>query len=191
MPWYVQRNLLALIGRLPDLPSGFLPVRLLGHRDPRVRHEAIALAIADPELRTRGLAEALDTNHEPTLRLAFAALADRCPPELLPRLLTRVGDANLDPELRAMAVTALAPVSDPVVLRLLRRLVVARGLAGLGRLAPKSPPMLAALRGLTLHWHSHPKVGALLENARASRDTDIQAAARPGRRSGSGPRVMP
>ena len=191
MPWYVQRNLLALIGRLPDLPSGFLPVRLLGHRDPRVRHEAIALAIADPELRTRGLAEALDTNHEPTLRLAFAALADRCPPELLPRLLTRVGDANLDPELRAMAVTALAPVCDPVVLRLLRRLVVARGLAGLGRLAPKSPPMLAALRGLTLHWHSHPKVGALLENARASRDTDIQAAARPGRRSGSGPRVMP
>ena len=90
-----------------------------------------------------------------------------------------------------MAVTALAPVSDPVVLRLLRRLVVARGLAGLGRLAPKSPPMLAALRGLALHWHSHPKVGALLETARASRDTDIQAAARPGRRSGSGPRVMP
>ncbi|MBK6422305.1 MAG: hypothetical protein IPF77_08805 [Gemmatimonadetes bacterium] len=191
MPWYVQRNLLALIGRLPDLPSGFMPARLLGHRDPRVRHEAIALAIADPELRTRGLAEALDTNHEPTLRLAFAALADRCPPELLPRLLTRVGDAGLDPELRAMAVTALAPVSDPVVLRLLRRLVVARGLAGLGRLAPKSPPMLAALRGLALHWHSHPKVGALLETARASRDTDIQAAARPGRRSGSGPRVMP
>ncbi len=191
MPWYVQRNLLALIGRLPDLPTGFLPVRLLGHRDPRVRHEAIALAIADPELRTRGLAEALDTNHEPTLRLAFAALADRCPPELLPRLLTRVGDAGLDPELRAMAVTALAPVSDPVVLRLLRRLVVARGLAGLGRLAPKSPPMLAALRGLALHWHSHPKVGALLESARASRDTEIQAAARPGRRSGSGPRAMP
>lgn len=191
MPWYVQRNLLALIGRLPDLPGGFMPVRLLGHRDPRVRHEAIALAIADPELRTRGLAEALDTSHEPTLRLAFAALADRCPPELLPRLLTRVGDAGLDPELRAMAVTAVAPVSDPVVLRLLRRLVVARGLAGLGRLAPKSPPMLAALRGLALHWHSHPKVGALLESARASRDTEIQAAARPGRRSGSGPRAMP
>ncbi len=191
MPWYVQRNLLALLGRIPDLPPDFLPVGHLGHRDPRVRHEAIALAIADPELRTRGLIEALDSRHEPTLRHAFGALAERCPPEALPRLLARVGDPALDPELRAMAVTALAPVNDPVVLRLLRRLVVARGIAGLGRLAPKSPPMLAALRGLSAHWATHPKIGSLLESARASRDTDVQQAARPPRRSGSGPRIAP
>ena len=35
------------------------------------------------------------------------------------------------------------------------------------------------------------RIDDVLENARASRDTDVQAAARPGRRSGSGPRVMP
>lgn len=192
MPWYVQRNLLALLGRIPDMPREFRTASYFGHRDPRVRHEAIALAVADPELRERGLAEALNSSYEPTLRLALSALSERCPPDLVPRLMTRLGDATLDPELRAMAVSALAPVSDPVVLRLLRRLVVARGLAGLGRLAPKSPPMLAALRGLATHWHSHPKVGALLETARQSRDTDVQAAARPpGRRSGSGPRVAP
>lgn len=184
MPWYFQRNVLSLLGRLPDLPPTFKPVRMSGHRDPRVRHEAIALTIADSELRERGLADALDSGYEPTLRLALTALAERCPPDFVPRLIARVADPALDPELRALAVTALSQVNDPVVLRLLRRLVVARGIAGLGRLAPKSPPMLAALRGLATHWHTHPKVAPLLEAARQSREPEVKDAARlPGRRS--------
>lgn len=184
MPWYFQRNVLSLLGRLPDLPPSFAPGSLALHRDARVRHEAIALTIADPELRERGLREALETPYEPTLRLALLALAERCPPEFVPRLITRVADGALDPDLRAIAVSALAQVNDPVVLRVLRRLVVARGIAGLGRLAPRSPLMLAALRGLAQHWHSHPKVAPLLEMARQSRDQEVKDAARaPGRRS--------
>jgi hypothetical protein len=179
MPWYVQRNVLSLLGRLPDLPPAFAPESLLLHRDARVRHEAIALTVADPELRERGLAEALETSYEPTLRLALLTLAERCPPEFVPRLIARIADPALDPELRALAVTALAQVNDPVVLRVLRRLVVARGIAALGRLAPKTPLMLAALRGLAAHWHSHPKVGPLLETARQSRDQEVKDAARP------------
>lgn len=190
MPWYVQRNLLSLLGRLPALPPEFRPLGHLAHRDPRVRHEAIALAIATPALRTRAVTEALDSLHEPTLRLGLTALAECCPPELVPRLLARVGNVALDPELRAMAVTALAPVPDSVVLRLLRRLVVARGIAGLGRLAPRSPMMLAALRGLATHWHTHPKVATLLDAAQHSRDPEIQSAGRPpARRSGARPGV--
>jgi len=184
MPWYFQRNILSLLGRIPDLPPSFAPVGMIGHRDPRVRHEAIALTIADPELRERGLADALDTGYEPTLRLALTALAERCPVDFAPRLIGRIADPALDPELRALAVTALAQLKDPVVLRVLRRLVVARGIAGLGRLAPKSPPMLAALRGLATHWQSHPKVGPLLEAARLSREPEVKDAARaPARRS--------
>lgn len=184
MPWYFQRNILSLLGRIPDLPPSFMPVGMIGHRDPRVRHEAIALAIADPELRERGLADALDSGYEPTLRLALTALAERCPADFAPRLIGRVADPALDPELRALAVTALAQISDPVVLRVLRRLVVARGIAGLGRLAPKSPTMLAALRGLATYWHNHPKVGPLLDAARQSREPEVKDAVRsPGRRS--------
>jgi len=191
MPWYVQRNLLALLGRIPERPANLEPHALLAHRDPRVRHEAIALALTDPELRERGLAEALDSRHEPTLRLALVTLADRCPPEFVPRIIARAADPGIDPELRALAVTAVASVHDPVVLRMLRRLVVARGIASLGRLAPKTPMMLAALRGLAAHWQSHPRVVSLLETARQSRDAEIREAARPpGRRSsGSLPRV--
>ncbi len=185
MPWYVQRNLLALLGRLPDLPPTFDPGSLMEHRDVRVRHEALALALTDPALRERSLLEALESPHDPTLRLGLTTVAERCPLELAPRLMALVGNAELDPDLRALAVTALAQVHDPVVLRLLRRMVVARGLAGLGRLAPKTPPMLAALRGLSAHWGSHPKVLPLLETARQSRDSDIRDAARPSfRRSG-------
>ncbi|HWA16284.1 MAG TPA: hypothetical protein VG817_07620, partial [Gemmatimonadales bacterium] len=54
-----------------------------------------------------------------------------------------------------------------------------RGLASLGRLAPRSPTMLAALRGLAVHWPQHPKVGMLLDTARQSRDADVRDAARP------------
>jgi hypothetical protein len=192
MPWYVQRNLLALLGRLPDRPMRYTPPGMLAHRDPRVRHEALALAVADAGLRNRGLAEALDSGYEPTLRLAFRTLQEHCPPEFVPRVITRAADQRLDPELRAAAIAALAPVNDSVVLRVLRRLVVARGITALGRLAPKSPSMLAALRGLAAHWHSHPKVVPLLETARQSRDPEIRAAARlPARRpSASFPRAI-
>jgi len=193
MPWYVQRNVLALLGRLPDLPSGFTPDALLTHRDPRVRHEAIALAIADAASRERGLLAALDSGYEPTIRLALLALAERCPPEFVPRVIARAADQSLDPDLRALAITAMAPVTDPMVLRLLRRLVVARGITAIGRLAPKSIVMLAALRGLASHWHTHPKVIPLLEAARQSRDPEIRESARPpARRSApSLPRVVP
>lgn len=186
MPWYVQRNLLVLLGRIPDRPANFTAGPLLEHRDPRVRQEAIALAIADPDERDAAVAMALAGDHEPTLRLALTALAEYCPPTLLPGVFARATDPALPADVRALAVTALARVDDPQVLRFLRRLVVAGGLTGFGRLAPKSPPMLAALRGLASHWNQHPKAGPVLEAARQSRDQEIRDAARPvARRSGA------
>lgn len=184
MPWYVQRNILKLLGRLPDLPASFTPEPLLVHRDPRVRHEALALALTDVRRRDRALVDGLESGYEPTLRLALVTLTERCPPELVPRVIACAANEGLSPELRALAVSALAPVRDPVVLRVLRRLVVARGITALGRLAPKSECMLAALAGLAACWHSHPKVVQLLETAKQSRDPEIREAARtPVRRS--------
>jgi hypothetical protein len=184
MPWYVQRNILALLGRLPDLPANLAIEPLLAHRDPRVRHEAIALALADPRRRDTALVDALESRFEPTLKLALLALAERCPPELVPRVIACAANQELSADIRALAVTALGPVHHPVVLRVLRRLVVARGITALGRLAPRSESMLAALKGLATHWHGHPKVVPLLEAASQSRDAEIREAARaPARRS--------
>lgn len=193
MPWYVQRNLLALLARLPDVPVGCPLPALLGHRDLRVRHEAITLALSDPEHREPALAQALDSPHEPTVRLALVSLAEFCPADLLPGVMAIVIDANRPEEVRALAVSAVAASKDLTTLRLLRRMVVGRGIAGLGRLAPPTPTMLAALRGLSSHWRQHPKVVPLLETARQSREAEIREAARLGivRRETTQMRVVP
>ncbi len=178
MPWYVQRNLLHLIGRLPNLPPGLRLEAFLQHHDSRVRHEAIALMIHDPPTRERGLAEGIASRQEPTVRLALAALADDCSPALAAQVMSRLAEGVWSPETRAMAVAALAPVRELAVLRLLRRLVVARSIVGLGRLAPKSPVMLAALRGLATYWSQERGVPQILAAARESRDPEIREAVR-------------
>ncbi len=180
MPWYVQRNLLALLARLPDVPVDCPIPQLLDHRDLRVRHEAIVLALADPEHREAAMQQAMVSSHEPTLRLGLTALSDSCPVDLLPRLMSIVMHPTHPEEVRALAVSAIAATREPSTLRMLRRLVVGRGIANLGRLAPRSPMMLAALRGLSTHWGQHPKVASLLEAARQSREPEIREAARLG-----------
>ena len=124
MPWYVQRNLLALLGRLPDRPMRYTPPGMLAHRDPRVRHEALALAIADaataqPRTR-RGVGERVRADPaarvpDPRRSTARRSSSPGSSPGRRIRRSTRTcGRA---------AIAALAPVNDPVVLRVLRRLV--------------------------------------------------------------------
>jgi hypothetical protein len=179
MPWYVQRNLVHLISRLPDTPTDFPFEALLGHRDVRVRHEAIAVALNDPEQREFAVEHAISSDHPATLQMGLECLQDYCPPEYLPRVTAVAMDPLRDEEVRAGAIMAVAASRDPATLRILRRLVVGRGITSLGRLAPRSPTMLAALRGLAAHWPQHPKVGMLLDTARQSRDADVRDAARP------------
>jgi hypothetical protein len=185
MPWYVERNLLHLLGRLPAAPSDFRIDSFIRHADPRVRHEAVALLIRDPRTRARGLAEGIASRHEPTARLALETLAESCPPELSGRILARLAGGDWSEEVRALAITAVAPVRQAAVLRQLRRLVVGRKLVGLGRLAPKSPSMLAALRGLATQWKHERGVTLILATARQSRDPEIRGAARPPEQSGA------
>jgi hypothetical protein len=113
------------------------------------------------------------------VQLALAAMAEHCPAEFLPKVMAIAVDPLRHEEVRADAIMAVAASRDPTTLRILRRLVVGRGIASLGRLAPRSPTMLAALRGLAAHWPQHPKVGILLDTARQSRDADVRDAARP------------
>ena len=41
-PWYLQRNLLTILGYLHRLPEGFVPLAFVEHKDRRVAAEAIA-----------------------------------------------------------------------------------------------------------------------------------------------------
>jgi hypothetical protein len=45
-PWYVQRNLLALLSSLPEIPAEFSLEPYSNHDDARVRREALKLQCA-------------------------------------------------------------------------------------------------------------------------------------------------
>jgi hypothetical protein len=48
--WYIQRNMLVLLGTMKDWPADFNPLPLLASPEPRVRREAFKLALRIPEL---------------------------------------------------------------------------------------------------------------------------------------------
>ena len=176
-PWYVQRNLLRLLAMLPALPEGFSIAAHVRHQDPRVRHEALRIMLKDRVRRTDGVRLALQSSDPPTLRLGIVAAAEACPPDVAPLLLERIRSSMLDPQLKALAIRAVASVDHPSVLAMLLSFTITSGaLPFLRRLAPRSPGMLAALAGLAAHWPYHLEAGKVLSMAAKSRDPEVRKA---------------
>lgn len=179
-PWFVQRNLLRLLGMLPELPDGFSLVSHVKHNDPRVRHEALRIMLRDRVRRPEALKRALEAPDPPTVRLGIMAAAEGCPPNIAPMLLQRIHSGHLDPQVRAVAIRAVASVDNPNVIACLLGLAQIKGTLGLGRkLAAKSPELLAALQGLAAHWPYHPEAAKVLELSQRSKDMEIRRAGTP------------
>ena len=176
-PWYVQRNLLKLLGMLPELPPEFSPSACLAHADARVRHEGLKILLADPANRDEALELALRASDEPTLRLGLTAAAERCPHELGLELVARLRRGDLIQPLRPLALRAVARIEDRSVLELLLSVAFPRRWLGLRRLAPKSPEVLNALQGLAVHWRGYQAAAVLVERATRSRDREVREAA--------------
>jgi hypothetical protein len=195
-PWYVQRNLLRLLAALPALPDGFSIAAHVRHPDPRVRHEALRIMLKDKARRSDGVRLALQSSDPPTLRLGIVAAAESCPPNVAPLLLERIRSTMLDPQLRALAIRAIASVDHPSVVAMLLSFTQAPGrLPFLRKLAPRSPEMLVALAGLAAHWPYHLEAGRVLALAARSRDPEVRkAGAMPAREPGAdavpAPRVI-
>ena len=97
-----------------------------------------------------------------------------------PLLLQRIHSGQLDPQLRASAIKAVASVDNPNVIACLLGLSTTKGALGLGRkLAPKGPELIAALQGMAAHWPYHPEASKVLELAQKSKDTEIVKASIP------------
>lgn len=179
-PWYVQRNLLRLLGMLPELPEGFSIATHAKHPDPRVRHEALRIMLRDRARRADAIRVALQSSDPPTLRLGIVAAAEGCPPAVAPLLLQRIHAGGLDPQLRAIAIRAVASVDHPNVLACLLGLTSTGGALGfLRKLPPRSPEMLAALQGLAAHWPYHPEAAKVLGLAQKSKDPEVKKAGTP------------
>ena len=177
-PWYVQRNILVLIGRLGHWPEGFTPVAYTATSDSRIRREAIKLLLESPAHTDEGILLGLRDPDDGIAGLAATAALEACPPAALPLLERVTVNPERSPELRAITLRILARTRAPEALRLLLALALTRRLWFARRLAPKSPLLISALTALASQWRDDPSAIQVLDLARQHSDPEIRAAAR-------------
>ena len=177
-PWFIQRNLLILLGNIDVWPEGFTPVGYGSHADARVRREAIRMMLKRPATRIAALTLALGDSDPQIFRLGIDASQKDCPPGVVPRLAQRVAAGTLPGELQVLAIRALGATRAPAALPCLLSLAITKSRwFQRERLAPKSAAVLATLSTLATYWPTASQVAPMLARAVASPDPEIRAAA--------------
>ena len=176
--WYVQRNMLVLLGAMHTRPPEFTARAYLGHPDALVRREALKMALRVPELRDEAISRGLGDADEQNLRMAVASALDGCPPQALPFVQRQLEGRNHPPELRALLIRAVGAIAAPAACEwLVHRCLTKRVLLPGMRLAPKSAELVAAVSALAQRWAQHPRAAEVLRLAAKSRDAELQGAA--------------
>jgi hypothetical protein len=176
-PWFLQRNILVLLGRLGTWPADFSPRAYADSTDARIRREAIKLMLDSPEHHVEAVLRGLRDSDEGIVALALAGAMDSCPPEVLTFVHRIAVDPRRPTESRVLAVRILARSKTREAVQVLQELVLPRRRWFARRLAAKSPELLAALAGLATHWPDHPFAAEVLGQARRHWDPEIRAAA--------------
>jgi hypothetical protein len=110
------------------------------------------------------------------MRLGLTAALESCPASVVPVILRRLSDGELDTEPTVLALRVLAISKTRTALdHLLGIAVRKRRFWGMS-LAPKSPEVLAALSGLAQHWPQDSKVKGAIALAAKSHDPEVRAA---------------
>jgi hypothetical protein len=176
-PWYLQRNILVLIGKLGSWPKGFSPLRYAAHVDPRIRREGIKLLLESPQHVAEGILLGLRDDDHGIVMLALSAARESCPREAIPLVEALAMDLRRPPEVRVPTLRILARTRTPQALKLLLAQARHRRSWFGRRLAPKSPELLAALAGLASYWKDDPRAMEVLTRALRHSDPEIRAAA--------------
>ena len=177
--WYVQRNMLLLLGRMGRVPADFSMTRWTTHADPRIRSEALRLQMSLPGQRELALRTAFNDADARVVRVGVASVQHDCPPRVLGFVAGLAQGVRVPEDLRLLAVQALGSSRDSAALDAL--VAIADGgksVFGRQKLAAKSIVMLAALRALAAGWRAHPRAEPLLAAASTSPDDDIRDAIR-------------
>jgi hypothetical protein len=177
-PWFVQRNLLALLRTLKVWPAGFSAVTYARHPDLRLRREAYKLLLEFPEHRASAIMHGIGDENLEIVTLVLRAAVDDCPPDALRAVERFMADWRRPAELRAIAVRALGGANGPHALAQLLDLAGTRRHFFGWRIEAKSPVVLAAVSVLARNWGGHPQVVGLLREARDHDDPEIRLAAK-------------
>jgi hypothetical protein len=178
--WYVVRNLLWLLDRLPSLPEGFAPGSYATHSDARVRREALKLRLKVAAERDAALIGALRDPDEQALRLALLAAQQGIPPGALPLVIGHATNRDLAVELRVLAIRALGRSRDRAALSALLKLADGgRTLLGRAKLPSSSLALVATIGALASGWGEDSQTQAVLARAAISNDPEVRAATDP------------
>jgi len=177
-PWFVQRNLLHLLGLLPKLPPEFSPEICLSHPDPRVRHEGLKLLLRDPTTREAAITQAVKAPDQPTLRLGLVSAAEGCPPQAVTTIVDRLVARKLPDELLALALRAVSEVEEEAVLdTLISYCRAKRTFLWFWWLAPVSPALIEAMTTLAVHWRFNRGAVPILKRGGKHADKRVREAA--------------
>ncbi len=177
-PWYLQRNILVLIGRLGSWPQGFSPLSYAAHVDPRIRREGIKLLLESATHATEGVLFGLRDSDDGIVLLALSAAFESCPLEAVPLVASIAIDPRRPAEMRLPTLRILARSPHPDALTVLLAYAGRRRRWWFGRrLPPKSPELLVALSGLAGYWQDDPRASEILAHARHHSNREIRAAA--------------
>jgi hypothetical protein len=177
-PWYLQRNILVLIGRLGSWPVGFSPLSYAAHADPRIRREGIKLLLESPAHVAEGILLGLRDEDEGIVGLALRATLESCPAEAIPLLGWIAMDTRRPAEIRVPTFRILARTRTPEALKILLAQAQHRRRWFGRRLGAKSPELLAAVAGLASYWSDHPLATEVLFHALQHSDPEMRAAAK-------------
>ena len=179
-PWFVLRNILALMGALPNWPSDFDPAYFRTHPNEKVRFESLKLSMRLADQRPAAILAALREGDGRIQGLGVVEAEAGAPPEAEPLLRALALDPEQVSELRLPAIRALGRFrTDEAREALIQIVDVRKKLLGSNAIEA-SPETLTALRTLVTWWPSDGTVRELAELAGASPDPDVvKAAARP------------
>ncbi len=179
-PWFVQRNLLALLGSLPEIPADFNAAPYVDAEDARVRREALKLMLRIPGQRSDAILASLGDNDDVNVRMGLTAALDGCPTAAVSRLMVLLNDRRNTAEIRAMAIRVLGTIRTPATRDwLVDHALTKQGWFRRRRLQPRTPELLATLGSLARGFRQDPNAQLVLRLASESNDPEI-------RRAGSG-----
>ena len=175
-PPVIQREFLALLGRLTTLPPNFSSADYLGNADALVRREAVRLLLRDPAARDAAIMSALTDTDDRVVFAGLSAAQEKCPRPGIELIKGRVERGELDSQLRTMGIRIVAQQRTSETLAwLLGFVVTAARWPRRPKLRPSTPEMLAALSTISTTWPSDPAAATVLKLAKQSKDAAVRA----------------